>query len=104
MSKHQALPQPNRWYTEQWWRYPFPNDQQQADALRRALHELLSLYRCDLAKNDNLGVWEANCRATLPDMIAELDRTDVVALATVARLLAVVPCKPGLLRGRDCPG
>ncbi len=96
--------QPNRWVTEQWWRYLMPNDRRRANAVRRALRELGLYPRCDLAKNENLAVFEANCRAALPDMVAELDRTDVVALVTIARLLALVPREAGLLRGRGCPG
>ncbi len=102
--KEQILPQPNRWATEQRWRYPFPPDRQRANAVRQALRELGLYPRCDLAKNENLGVLEANCRAALPDMVAELDRTDVVALVPFARLLAWGPREAGLLRGRGCPG
>lgn len=94
--------QPSRWCREQRWRCPFPNDEKQARALRRALYEIGVYPHYDLATNENLDGWEANSRTALPDMIAALDRTDVIAVAELVRLLAVVPRKGGLLRGRRC--
>lgn len=82
---------PNNWATKQHWRYPFPNDHLQAHELRRALRKLRLYPRSDLNQKEHLAVWEANCRAALPDIIADLDRTDVIALTTIARLLALVP-------------
>ncbi len=100
MSKRQDLPEPGRWAREALWRFLFPNDEQQATALRRVLYEMLIYPRYDLATNENLAGQEANYRAALPAMVAELDRTELVAVVEVMRLLALVPRQPGLLRGR----
>ena len=91
---------PNRWATEQWWHRPMPNDQAHAKVLRQTLKALRLHPRYDLARMEHLAVWEANCRAALPEMIAALDRTDLVAITEIARLLAVVPRPAGLLRRR----
>ena len=96
--------QPNRWHTEQRWRCPLPGDRKGAAQVRQALVALKLYPRCDLAKNDNLAIWEANRRAALPDMLAELDRTDLIVVSSLVRLLALVPREPGLFRGRGCPG
>ncbi len=102
MSKQQALPPPGRWAREELWRFRFPNDEQQAQALRRMLYEMLIYPRYDLATNENLAGQEATYRAALPAMVAALDRTDLVVLVEMARLLAVIPRERGLLRGRRC--
>lgn len=53
---------------------------------------LSALYpRRDLGQNPNLGVMEANHRAALPEILTELDRSDLAALLYVARLMATVP-------------
>ena len=83
--------QPNRWYAEQLWRVPFPADQARAAHLRCALAELKLYPQRDLALNPNLEVMEANHRAALPEIMAELDRSDLAALLHVARLLALAP-------------
>lgn len=60
----------------------------------------MGLYpRYDLTENPRLAGWEANCRAALPDMLAALDRTDLIAVTDLARLLVVVSREAGLLRG-----
>jgi hypothetical protein len=86
--------QPNHWYQCQLWRAPFPPDRGLATQVRRALANLHLYPRRDLAQNANLGVMEANHRAALPEIIAELDRSDLAALLYVARLLATVPREP----------
>lgn len=86
-----SQPQPNGWYQRQLWREPFPADRTLAVQVRRALTDLCLYPRRDLAQNSNLGVMEANHRAALPEIIAELDRSDLAALLYVARLLATVP-------------
>jgi hypothetical protein len=100
--KNNAVPpaQPNRWHTEQWWRHPFPGDPARARALRHLLHRARFYPASDLAERPHLDGWEANSRATLPDMLAELDRTDVIAVADMVRLLALVPREPHFFRKR----
>ena len=93
--------QPQRWYREQLWRYPFPHDWPRAEQVRQALIELCLYPSYDLATNDNLAGMEANYRAALPDMIAELDRTDLAAVTDMVRLLAVVPRLPSFFKGHD---
>lgn len=86
--KNQA--KPNGWATRQHWRYPLPNDQQQARQLRHTLRRLRLSPRRDLSQWPHLAVWEANCRAALPDIVAELNRNDIITLTTIARLLVLV--------------
>ncbi|GIK38072.1 MAG: hypothetical protein BroJett011_19050 [Chloroflexota bacterium] len=86
-----SKPQPNGWYQRQLWREPFPADRTRAAQVRRTLASLCLYPRRDLAQNSNLGVMEANHRAALPEIMAELDRSDLAALLYVARLLATVP-------------
>lgn len=88
--------QPNRWYYEQLWRVPFPPDPDRARRVRQALVELKLYPRYDLSQNPNLGAMEANYRAALPDIIAELDRSDLAVVLEVARLLALTPREPGV--------
>ena len=93
-----AAAQPNGWYHRQLWREPFPSDEAWATQLRQALVDLRLHPRRDLAQNPNLATMEANHRAALPEILAELDRTDLAIVLQIARLLAVVPRDPGLLR------
>jgi hypothetical protein len=86
-----SRPQPNGWYQRQLWREPFPADRARAVQVRRALAGLGLYPRRDLAQNPNLAVMEANHRAALPEIVAELNRSDLAALLYVARLLAIVP-------------
>ena len=90
--------QPQRWYREQLWRYPFPHDQRRARQIRKVLIKMQLYPSYDLATNDNLTGMEENYRAALPEMIAELDRTDLSVVTDVVRLLALVPRQPQIFK------
>ncbi len=98
MQKEADTAQPNEWYYDQLWRFPFPPDQAWAHRVRQTLAELDIYPRRDLVQNPNLEIMEANYRAALPDIIAELDRSDLAAVLYVARLLATVKREPGVFR------
>jgi hypothetical protein len=89
--------QPNQWYHEGMWREVLsPHDEIGA---RRARHALAAegLYPTrDQAGDPGLAVMEANHRAALHQIVAELEPTDLTALFKLARLLLLAPREPGL--------
>ena len=90
-----TTPEPNQaWLQQQAWRDKYPWDNEPAARARLALADLGLYPSRDLVTDEGLATYEANLRAALPQIIDELDRTDLSAVYDLARLLAIVPRNP----------
>lgn len=79
------------WLQQKCWRRENGDEAERGHQARRALVEL-ALYPTGLLELDSaFAVMEANQRAALVEIVAELGRTDLAALYDLARLLALAP-------------
>lgn len=73
------------------WRKPRSLDETDAGNARRALAMCEFYPACDLGQDPGFAVAEANQRAALHQIVDALDRTDLQAVYSLARVLALVP-------------
>lgn len=78
------------------WRQPAGDEAERGAKVRRALAELVLYPTRDLGLDSGFAVLEANQRAALEEMVAELDRTDVAALYHLVRLLVLAARDPAI--------